>query len=87
MNGGKIQAVIVGGIATTRAGLVSARKRAHALPTGNEAAFVRREKAIDTAIKTMFSQVTKTFHQLQKLSPPPLAAAAKTTPACRRLSG
>ena len=84
-NGSKIEAVVVDGIATTRSGLVRARKRAQALPTGNAAAFVRQEKSIDTAIKSMFSEVTKTFHQLQKLSPPPLTAAARATQACRKL--
>jgi hypothetical protein len=86
-NGRKIEAVVVGGIATTRAGLVRAQKRAQALPTGNAAAFVRQEKSIDRAIETMFSEVTKTFHQLQKLSPPSLTAAAKATAACRKLAG
>ncbi len=86
-NSDKIESILVGGIQRTQAGLVQATNRAKALPTNNAAAFVHDTSAINEAVTKTFDNVTHSFRQIAKYSPPALTAAAKAAPACKKLGG
>jgi hypothetical protein len=84
-NGGKIQTIIRGGIAKAQIAVAAAKKQAAALPTNNAALFVRQTNALAKSFTTTFNKLASSFSVLKKYSPPSLIAAAKATPACKKL--
>jgi hypothetical protein len=84
-NGGKIQAIITGGIAKAQIAVAAGRKQAATLPTNNAAAFVRQTNALAKSFTTTFDKLASSFSVLKRYSPPSLIAAAKAVPACKKL--